>query len=244
MLKTYFKSLYKRTMREAYARAHYEVIAALHKGGKCLDCGAREGQMFDILKQRINQDNSAYSGIEWDRSAVKAANSRGLNVIEGDLNRLLPFADGDFECVFGLSVLEHLLNPCRYLNECHRVLKAEGTLVILTPNISTYFTAALLLVGKMPSSGPHPDSDRLLKTEELFKASSDALQPDTETDRPVHRHLIVFSFRVLRSYLNMMGFRNVRGYGFGVYPFPNFMQRPLERIDPYHCHQMVFVAKK
>jgi hypothetical protein len=52
----------------------------------------------------------------------------------------------------------------------------------------------------------------------------------------VHRHLLVFSYRVLKQYLEMLGF--------GLYPFPNFMQRPLERIDPYHCHQMVFVATK
>lgn len=124
------------------------------------------------------------------------------------------------------------------------MLQHDGKLVLLTPNISTYFTALLILMGKMPSSGPHPDSDALLKNEELFKVSSDQLQPDTERDTPVHRHLVVFSYRVLRDYLKMIGFVEVRGYGFGLYPFPNFMQPVLERIDPYHCHQMVFVARK
>jgi len=59
-----------------------------------------------------------------------------------------------------------------------------------------------------------------------------------------HRHLVVFSYRVLKEYLKLIGFREVRGYGFGLYPFPNFMQPLLERIDPIHCHQMVFVARK
>jgi hypothetical protein len=103
---------------------------------------------------------------------------------------------------------------------------------------------ALVLAGKMPSSGPHPDSNGLLKEEELFKVSSDSLQPDTESDMPVHRHLIVFSYRVLRQYLRMVGFSEVAGRGFGLYPFPRFTQSLLERIDPYHCHQMVFVATK
>jgi hypothetical protein len=141
-------------------------------------------------------------------------------------------------------VLEHLLYPCSYIKECHRVLKDDGALIILTPNISTFFTAALILFGKMPSSGPHPDSEQLLKREELFKVSSDSLQSDAESDTPSHRHLIVFSYRVLRSYLELAGFRNIKGYGFGLYPFPNFSQPILEKIDPYHCHQMVFVAKK
>jgi hypothetical protein len=42
----------------------------------------------------------------------------------------------------------------------------------------------------------------------------------------------------------MLGFEDVRGYGFGLYPFPNFLQPVLEKIDPYHCHQMVFMARK
>jgi hypothetical protein len=124
------------------------------------------------------------------------------------------------------------------------VLRPGGQLVLLTPNISTYFTAVLILLGKMPSSGPHPDSDALLKSQEVIKVSSESLESDIEADTPMHRHLVVFSYRVLRQYLQMIGFVNVRGYGFGLYPFPVFAQSVLQRLDPYHCHQMVFVAKK
>jgi hypothetical protein len=137
-----------------------------------------------------------------------------------------------------------LLKLCAYLTECYRSLEPGGTLVILTPNISTFFTVALLLAGRMPSSGPHPDSDALSKREQVFKVSDAMLEPDTEFDTPVHRHLIVFSYRTLKIYLEMRGFSDVRGHGFGLHPFPNFMQKALERLDPYHCHQMVFVATK
>jgi hypothetical protein len=141
-------------------------------------------------------------------------------------------------------VLEHLLNGCHFLKECHRVLKDKGTLILITPNISTYFTIALLLLGEMPSTGPHPDSTALVRESELFKVSSESMVPDPESDTPVFRHLVVFSFRVLRNYLRFIGFSDVVGRCFGLYPFPNFMQPVLERIDPYHCHQMVFTAKK
>ena len=108
---------------------------------------------------------------------------------------------------------------------------------------------------ELPPSGPrqitagfgrrlHPDSNALLAGEELFKVSSNDLVHDTESETPVHRHLVVFSFRVLRRYLRMLGFSEVTGYGFGVYPFPNFLQPALEKMDPYHCHQMVFVCRK
>ena len=231
-------------MQEAYSRAHSEIMHALKDGGKCLDSGAHNGHQYDLLKRAIGLEQCRYNGIEWNAGLAEAARKKGLNIIQGDLNKKMTFQDETFKCIFGLSVLEHLLNPCNYLRECYRCLEKGGALVILTPNISTYFTIALLLVGKMPSSGPHPDSDALLKQEELFKVSGDSLQPDTETDTPVHRHLVVFSYRILKSYLMMLGFEEVKGYGFGVYPFPNFMQGFLERIDPYHCHQMVFIARK
>ncbi len=244
MLGKYFKSLYQRTMTEAYALANSEILNALKDGGNCLDCGASKGSKYGFLRQNIGLEQGLYHGIEWNADAVEVALANGVNVIQGDLNKKIMFPDETFKCVFGLSVLEHLLNPCNYLKECYRCLEKGGTLVILTPNISTYFTVALLLLGRMPSSGPYPDSDALLKKEELFKVSNDRLQPDSETDTPAHRHLVVFSYKVLKSYLVMLGFEEVKGYGFGLYPFPNFMQSFLEGIDRYHCHQMVFIARK
>lgn len=244
MIQEYFKGLYQRAMNEAYSLAHAEIAHALESGGKCLDCGAHRGHKYYVLKQMIDLDQCYYHGIEWSTAVVDTAQKEGLNIIQGDLNDGIVFPDKTFKCVFGLSVLEHLLNPCNYLRECYRCLEEDGVLVILTPNISTYFTIALLLAGKMPSSGPHPDSDALLKREEIFKVSDEYLQTDAEAKIPVHRHLIVFSYKVLNSYLKMLGFREIKGYGFGLYPFPNFMQSFLQKIDPFHCHQLVFIAKK
>ena len=242
MFKIYFERLYKRTMKEAYDLAADEIVKSLVSGGECLDCGAHRGNQFEQLSLETGLTKDRYYGIEWDRESAQIAQSKGLNIIDGDLNNALPFEDNKFTCIFGLSVLEHLLNPCHYLQECKRILTPGGKLVLLTPNISTYFTAALILAGKMPSSGPHPDSGFLVTSEEVLKVSSEKIKSDAGSDTPVHRHLIVFSYRVLKKYLNFLGFDPVAGYGFGLYPFPNFIQPVLEKIDPYHCHQMVFTA--
>ena len=243
-MRGYFKKLYVRTMEQAYGLAFREVISALDHGGTVLDCGANAGASFESLSEQIEIAKDRYHGIEWDEACVAEGRSKGLDIQQGDLNKALPFEDNSFRCIYALSLLEHLLYPCRFLNNCYRTLEKGGTLVLLTPNISTYFTAALILAGKMPSSGPHPDSDLLVQTEELFKVSPDSQVVDSESDTPVHRHLIVFSYSVLRNYLRMIGFSDVQGYGFGLYPFPNFMQPVLEKLDPNHCHQMVFTARK
>ena len=133
MLKEYFKALYERTMREAYSRAHAEIDNSLLNGGMCLDCGAGQGHRFSQLNSSIGLNGARYHGIEWDEGKVEIARKNGINV------------DHSFRCIFGLSVLEHLLFPCRYLRECYRCLDGGGQLVLLTPNISTYFTAALIL---------------------------------------------------------------------------------------------------
>ena len=96
----------------------------------------------------------------------------------------------------------------------------------------------------MPTSGPHPDSKALAQKSfnVLAKASSEEI--DVEDDTPIHRHIVVFSYSVLRSFLKIVGFRDIKGCGFGYYPFPKVTQPIFERIDPWHCHQMVFVARK
>jgi SAM-dependent methyltransferase len=243
MMHAYFKSLYQRTMRDAYATAIKEITAALTSGGRCLDCGAQGGQTYDAICREIPFSSKNYFGIEWNHASIRPGRQRGLSIIQGDLNYPLPYQDRSFDCVFALSVLEHLINGCRFILECYRILQPQGRLILLTPNISTFFSVFQLLMGKMPSSGPHPDSNLLLNNEKPMQVSEHG-PADVEESFPLHRHMVVFSFRVLRKYLRITGFCKVKGFGFGLYPFPNSMQTVLERIDPYHCHQMVMVARK
>jgi SAM-dependent methyltransferase len=243
VLSRYFRSLYQDAMQRAYETAYGHIAQAADSRAMVLDCGAADGPVFEVLANRCGLRQPQYRGIEWSAERAEQGQARGLDIVQADLNRGIPYPQASFSCVYALSVLEHLLNPCRFLKECRRVLRPGGRLVLLTPNISTYFTALLILLGKMPSSGPHPDSNELLKGEEIFKVSSERQHYDTEGDTPVHRHLVVFSYRVLRDYLRIIGFSRVRGQGFGVYPFPVFVQPALERLDPYHSHQMVFVAE-
>ena len=244
MLQNYFSSLYRDTMNRAYEKAYADIAATIKPDSLVLDCGSSNGWIFDVLSRRSSIKPAQYQGIEWDLQSAAEGQSRPLDIIQGDLNRGIPSGNETFSCVFALSVLEHLLNPCRFLQECHRVLRPGGRLILLTPNISTYFTAVLILLGKMPSSGPHPDSAELLKKEEIFQPSAEKLKPIVDTDTPVHRHIVVFSYRVLRDNLKMIGFSDITGHGFGLYPFPAFLQPSLERVDPYHSHQMTFSATK
>jgi len=237
------KAQYARTMNNAYAYAR-EAASSAVDANAFLDCGCGSGHERELtLGARDDASNISYTGLEWSTREVEKARSHGLNVIQADLNKVLPVASASQDCVIAFSVLEHLLMPCHFLGECRRVLRTGGRLVILTPNISTYFTALLVLAGRMPSSGPHPDSNSLSKAHELVRVTTLA-ESDLTVDMPEHRHLVVFSFLALKRHLADAGFRVEAAKGFGYYPLPMFMQPLFERIDPWHCHQMVFVCSK
>jgi SAM-dependent methyltransferase len=242
LVNSYLRGLYDQTLTGAYAHARREVLDAEAPGWTVLDCGAASGHEFRMINQVATLPPAQYKGLEWNMDEVEEGRRLGHDIAQADLNNPLPFEDETFDCVFGFSVLEHLLNGCAFMREAHRVLKPGGRLVLLTPNISTYFTVALLLLGRMPSTGPHPDSNALLGADIAFDVHDRALE--VEGDTPTNRHLVVFSYRALGKYLGQVGFATVTGRAFGLYPFPKFAQPLLQRIDPWHCHQMVFTATK
>lgn len=237
------KKQYARTMHEAYTFARR--AASSHPANDVLDCGSDAGhERMETFGQRaMGTEGFHYSGLEWSEQAVEQGRAQGLDIVAADLNRALPVESASQDCVIAYSVLEHLLMPCAFIAECHRVLRPGGRLVVLTPNISTYFTAIQILCGKMPSSGPHPDSNSLIESEQPTNVL-DVVRDDVSADTPQHRHLVVFSFRVLRDFLQSAGFVIEEAKGFGYYPLPVILQPAFERIDPGHCHQMVFVCTR
>jgi 2-polyprenyl-3-methyl-5-hydroxy-6-metoxy-1,4-benzoquinol methylase len=55
------------------------------------------------------------------------------------------FKDSFADTIIAGELIEHLENPLGFLNECHRILKPGGVLIITTPNFSgtRYLPAAL-----------------------------------------------------------------------------------------------------
>lgn len=70
-----------------------------------------------------------------------------------DLSRdPLPFADGSFDWVFALEVIEHLANPRHFISEARRVLKPNGQLLLTTPcNDCLTSKLSLLVRGYYPA---------------------------------------------------------------------------------------------
>lgn len=99
-------------------------------GGRLLDVGCGSG----ALLERLGQLGWRTEGVDLDELAVRTARKRGLRVHLGTLEDQ-SYPNASFDAVTMSHVIEHVHDPRALLRECHRVLKAGGRLVVVTPNI-------------------------------------------------------------------------------------------------------------
>ena len=130
-----------------YAMYRAEVLArvAAVPGRDILEVGCGEGLMFD---------GTGTHPVQMDVSMTRVARAAGkcplLLCADG---YQLPFADGSFDVVLLIAVLEHTREPDRMLAEARRVLKPGGRAIMVVPNDVT-MSAGRLLLRKFPIRYP------------------------------------------------------------------------------------------
>ncbi len=125
--------------------------AALRPGERVLDVGAKRGGLAATLGR--SGVEVAYTGVDLSEANVAAARAAGLDVVQADVTRPLPFADGSFDCAFCLELLEHLTTPVALLAELRRVLTDEGRAVVSVPSPYSWVEVARELLRKPDPEG-------------------------------------------------------------------------------------------
>ncbi len=104
------------------------------KAGRLLDVGCGDGRRLALFKAK----GWDVVGQEVDPESVKVAKAKyGLDVRLGDLEKL-SFPDNFFDAITMNHVIEHLYDPRSVLDECYRILKSGGKLVMITPNSESF----------------------------------------------------------------------------------------------------------
>lgn len=99
-----------------------------HFGEKAqlLDLGCGTGWLAEHFEH--------YTGVDGSQDAVARAVARGRNVIHGDLDQPLPFADETFDAIVMKDVLEHVADPVSLVHEVHRVMRPSGVVFASSPD--------------------------------------------------------------------------------------------------------------
>jgi SAM-dependent methyltransferase len=103
------------------------------KKGDFLDLGCGQGFSTQFFKEAGFNSR----GLEYDNVLVKGSQKRGLNVIQGDLNKKLPFKTSSFDVILLKDAIEHLPSAYFIMKEMKRVLRPNGYLIIATCDIAS-----------------------------------------------------------------------------------------------------------
>lgn len=114
---------------------------ALPAGCRVLDAGCGRTTRLAAHRDTIGR----LVGADLDGAAI-AGNAALDEAIRADLCRPLPFVDGAFDVVYANFVVEHLDHPARAFAEWRRVLRSDGALILLTPNVASPLLAASTLL--------------------------------------------------------------------------------------------------
>lgn len=101
--------------------------------GRLLEVGCGNGEML----RNMQALGWSVHGVDFDEAAVARAREKGLDVSHGDLHSQA-YADNYFDAIVMSHVIEHVHDPRAVLQECYRILKPGGRLVMVTPNTDSW----------------------------------------------------------------------------------------------------------
>lgn len=77
-------------------------------------------------------------GIDLDANSIKFGQKEGLDLRHGKINDM-HFKAGSFDAINLGDIMEHVKDPKSFLEECFRILKEKGVIIISTPNTNSLF---------------------------------------------------------------------------------------------------------
>lgn len=134
LLKWESKMLHGRWSKSYYEKPASELLAMVPANAKAiLSIGCGWGDTEDELKQR----GAEVIALPLDSVIGAVAAARGIKVIYGTWDECLSSWDGRrFDCVLMRDLLHLQANPGQLIEQCSRLVKNGGTLVLAGPNFS------------------------------------------------------------------------------------------------------------
>jgi ubiquinone/menaquinone biosynthesis C-methylase UbiE len=117
------------------------------RGKRVLEIGCNDGFIGEKL---LHQGNDVY-GVDIVKRNLSYAEKRGIKTKLCNVEKQkMPFPDNYFDVVIIGDVIEHVFDTDAVLDECYRVLKKRGKLLLTTPNVASLGRRIMLLFGISP----------------------------------------------------------------------------------------------
>ena len=122
------------------------VLRELQAGWRVLDLGCGDGRFTGAIAAA---GAASVVGVDISAEAIGRASASypSLEVREIAVGEGLPFADGEFDCVFCSEVIGQVVDVVGLLSEARRVLKPGGRLLLTTPYHGRLKSVLTALVG-------------------------------------------------------------------------------------------------
>ena len=119
---------YSRPLNVARIQTISDMVNRLGNGLSVLDVGCGNGDISEMISKMGNYVIS----VDLPPMTILAHKRRVSSVVTGDAEQLA-FVSNSLGIVLASEVVEHLWNPYSFFREAHRVLKANGYLIVETP---------------------------------------------------------------------------------------------------------------
>ncbi len=124
---------------------HAKLLELVGRHKHVLDVGCSSG----YLARPLVAAGCTVIGLELDADAAEAAREVCAEVLVGDVETMeLPFAPASFDVVLCGDLVEHLRDPGAFLARVRPLLRAEGRVVLTTPNVANWAMRLGLLAGR------------------------------------------------------------------------------------------------
>lgn len=128
------------------------VLTRFAGGGTLADVGCFTGNATAIY---LSVGFGKAVGFDASRQALDVAGSRGIEPRLWEAGAALcPADDGEFDVVIAADIIEHIVDTDQFIDELRRITRAQGHLIVTTPNLGFWISRLRLLRGKVPWSYP------------------------------------------------------------------------------------------
>lgn len=164
--------------------------------------GARD----DFVKRVVGKTKNSFSYYLVDKKST-CIQAENFHYISSDLNFKIPYEDKKFDFIIADQIIEHLVNPERFLEEIARIGKHGCRVVIGSENLAAWHNIMSLVLGY------HPFSDHYSERRRVGNPLS--IHHKKRLSDPLMRHCKVPTIRALSELMKLykMDIDDIRGFG-------------------------------